>query len=282
MENAKIIAIANHKGGTGKTTTTYNLGFALASEGKKVLLIDNDPQSNLTTVFGATTPEGVLTLDKTLALLLDEQELPVRDMYILHGNSFDLIPSCLDLSATEINMRNELGSDKILSSLLEPLRSYYDYMLIDTNPALGMLTINALAACDSVIIPASPQLWSATGLTALLDIILKVKKRINSRITVSGILITMTAEHTLLYREAMDLLGEYFGGKIGVFGAKIPQSVSVGRANFYSKSVMDFEAKNKAASAYSALAKEVIDNGGVCKNSGETQAEQSERSADAQ
>jgi len=262
MENAKIIAIANHKGGTGKTTTTCNLGTALAAEGKKVLLIDNDPQSNLTTAFGADIPEGVITLDKTLILLMDEQELPPRDGYILRGDRFDLIPSSLNLSTTEINLRDELGGERTLSILLEPLRGQYDYILIDTNPSLGMLTINALAACDSVIIPVSPQLWSATGLTALLDIILKVKKKINPRITVSGILITMTAEHTLLYREAMDLVGEYFGGKIGVFGAKIPQSVGVGRANFYSRSVMDFDAKNKAATAYAALAKEVIGNGG--------------------
>jgi chromosome partitioning protein len=261
MENAKIIAIANHKGGTGKTTTTYNLGHALAAEGKRILLVDNDPQSNLTTAFGANIPEGALTLDRTLALLMDEQALPPTDNYILHGDRFDLIPACLNLSAAEINLRDELGGELTLSNLLEPLRNLYNYILIDTNPSLGMLTINALAACDSVIIPASPQLWSATGLTALLNIILKVKRKINPRITVSGILITMTAEHTLLYREAMDLLSEYFGGKIGVFDSKIPQSVGVGRANFYSQSIMDFDSKNKAAAAYTALAKEVIGNG---------------------
>jgi len=263
MDNAKIIAIANHKGGTGKTTTTYNLGTALAAEGKKVLLVDNDPQSNLTTAFGMDIPEGVITLDKTLTLLMDDKELPPRDGYILRGSKFDLIPSDLNLSTTEINLRDELGGERTLSTLLEPLRGQYQYILVDTNPSLGMLTINALAACDSVIIPVSPQLWSATGLSSLLDIILKVRKKINPRITVSGILITMTAEHTLLYREAMDLLGEYFDGKIGVFGSRIPQSVGVGRANFYSQSIIDFDNKNKAAVAYAALAKEVIGNANV-------------------
>jgi chromosome partitioning protein len=262
MERAKIIAVANHKGGTGKTTTTYNLGSALAAEGKKVLLADNDPQSNLTTAFGADIPEGAMTLDKILNLLADGRELPPRDDYILRGEGIDLIPSCLNLSAAEINLRNEPGGEYTLSSLLETLREEYGYILIDTNPSLGMLTINALAACDSVIIPVSPQLWSATGLTALLDIIMKVKRKINPRITVSGILITMTAEYTLLYREATELVNEYFGGRIGIFDAKIPQSVNVGRANFYSRSIAEFDAKNKAAVAYAALAKEVIKNGG--------------------
>ena len=260
MEKSKIITVANHKGGTGKTTTVYNLGAALAAEGKRVLIVDNDPQSNLTTAFGANVPNGVMTLDQILALIINEQELPPKDSYILHGDGFDLMPSSLNLSATEINLRDELGGERVLSSLLEPLRGEYEYILIDTNPSLGMLTINALAACSNVIIPVSPQLWSATGLTTLLDIILKIKKKINPHITVSGILITMTAEHTLLYREAIELVGEYFGGKIGIFEAKIPQSVNVGRANFYSRSVKDFDAKNKAANAYAALAREVIEN----------------------
>lgn len=272
MENAKIIAVANHKGGTGKTTTVCNLGTALASEGKKVLLVDNDPQSNLTTAFGMDIPKEILTLDKTLTLLMDDQETLSKDEYILHGEYLDIIPASLNLSTTEINLRDELGGEYTLSSLLNPLREDYDYILIDTNPSLGMLTINALAACDSVIIPVSPQLWSATGLTALLDIILKIKKKLNPRITVSGILITMTAEHTILYREAMNLLNEYFSGQIGIFESRIPQSVGVGRANFYSQSVMAFDAKNKAASAYTALAKEVIENGNSNTAEGQTQA----------
>jgi chromosome partitioning protein len=273
MERAKIIAVANHKGGTGKTTTTHNLGLALAAEGKKVLMTDNDPQSNLTTAFGRDIPEDAITLDKILALLTDGQELPPGDRYILRGNGLDLIPSRLSLSATEINLRNEPGGEYTLSSLLETLREEYEYILIDTNPSLGMLTVNALAACDGVIIPVSPQLWSATGLTALLDIILKVKRKINPRIAVSGILITMTAEYTRLYREAMELVDEYFGGRIGIFDAKIPQSVNVGRANFYSRGIAEFDAKNKAAAAYAALAKEVIENDRNGKNIGQTQTE---------
>ena len=262
MENCKIIAIANQKGGTGKTTTAYNLGTALAEAGRKVLLVDNDPQTNLTTAFGIESPDTLpITLHEILTSTIDDKELPEKSQYILHGEKLDLIPASINLSVTEINLRDEMGGEHALSTLLEPLREDYEYIIIDTNPYLGLLTINALAACDSVIIPVSPQLWSATGLTALLNTIIKVKKRINPKITVSGILVTMTSENTVLHREAMELVDEYFKEKVKIFSAQIPMSTKVGRANFYSRSVLDFDSKNKAAVAYAALAKEVIDSG---------------------
>ncbi|MEG6522391.1 ParA family protein [Desulfotomaculum sp. 1211_IL3151] len=148
-----------------------------------------------------------------------------------------------------------------MSVLLEPLRQKYDYIIIDTNPSLGLLTINALAACDSVIIPVNPQLWSANGLAALLNIILKVQKKLNPSIRVSGILITMTDERTNLYKKAMGLIDEYFRNKIRIYDVQIPSTVKVGEANFHSCSVSDFDEKNKAALAYSDFAKEVMGYG---------------------
>ncbi|MEN3005950.1 ParA family protein [Dehalobacterium formicoaceticum] len=271
MENCKIIAVANQKGGTGKTTTATNLGNALASAGEKVLLVDFDPQANLTMSFGIERPDELaLSMHDILTYIIDDRDLPEKDEFIHRGDKIDIIPSNINLSITEINLRDEMGGERTLSTLLDPLREDYNYIIIDTNPYLGLLTINALAACDSVVIPVSPQLWSATGLTDLLKTILKVRKKINPRIEVEGILLTMCDERTNLFREAKSLIDEYYKGKITIFDAHIPTTVKVGEANYYSRSVMEFDPKNKAAIAYTAFAKEVMKRGD--KNSREAQA----------
>lgn len=259
MDRCKIIAIANQKGGTGKTTTASNMGFALADIGKRVLLVDFDPQANLSMSFGIARPDEIaMPMHQILSLIMNSDELPEKSKYINRGEKLDIIPCNINLSITEINLRDELGGERTLSDLLEPLRSDYDYIIIDTNPYLGLLTINALAACDSVIIPVSPQLWSATGLTDLLQTIFKVKRKINPRISIDGILLTMCDERTRLYREAKALLDNFCAGNIKIFDARIPDTVKVGEANYSSVSIMDFDAKNKAAFAYTAFAKEVV------------------------
>ena len=268
MENCKIIAIANQKGGTGKTTTACNLGYALAETGCRVLLVDFDPQANLSMSFGIERPDELpVSMHDILMLIMDGLPLPERTEYILRDSKLHLIPSNINLSVTEINLRTEVGGERTLAELLEPLRGDYDYIIIDTNPYLGLLTINALAACDEVIIPASPQLWSATGLTDLLLTISKVKRKINPRIDISGILLTLCDDRTRLFREAKNLLDEFCEDKIRIFSTYIPNTVRVGEANYASRSILEYDTKSKAAHAYTSFAREVIANASGNKDS---------------
>jgi len=262
MEKCKIITVANQKGGTAKTTTACNLAHALAEQGNKVLMVDFDPQSNLTMSFGIDRPcDLMLSMHNLLAMVMDGEPLPDKDAYIRNGILVDIIPCNINLSVAEINLRDELGGEHTLSELLEPLRNDYHYIIVDTNPYLGLLTINALAACDEVIIPVSPQLWSATGLTDLLQTIFKVKRKINPRIEVAGILLTICDERTRLFREAKNLLDDFCGDRIRMFRTHIPSTVKIGEANYNSRSILFYDTDGKAALAYRDFAAEVSSHG---------------------
>lgn len=259
MTKTTIITIANQKGGTGKTTTVYNLACALSHKGKKVLLVDLDPQGNLSMCFGIEHPDQLpISMCNILDAIMTDTPLPTPEKFLHQLGNIDLIPSNIELSITEINLRDEMGGEKTLTTLLTLMKGHYDYVLIDTNPSLGLLTINALVACDSVLIPVNPQLWSATGLTQLLSIIVKIKKRINPQINIKGILMTMCDPRTTLYKEAYKLVQDHYGESIRIFTSQIPLSVKVGEANFYSQSLLAYLPRSKVTTAYQDLAEELI------------------------
>lgn len=254
---AEIITVANRKGGVGKTTTTLNLAYSLKELGKKVLVIDLDPQANLTRCFDVENPENIKTIGHLLMAELEEEEnYSVKD-YVVSYDEIDLIPSSIYLSATETQMRTETGSERILSEIIEPVREHYDYILIDTSPALNILTINALCASDSVLVTADIQMFAVLGINELLKTVQKIKKRVNSGLKMKGILLTMCDNRTNLYKTLTEQLEEMFQGRIKVFQTKIPKTVKVGEAIYSGQSIKKYAKGSSVDVAYDNLAKEI-------------------------
>ena len=254
---AEIITVANRKGGVGKTTTTLNLAYSLKELGKKVLVIDLDPQANLTRCFDVENPENIKTIGHLLMAELEEEEnYSVKD-YVISYDEIDLIPSSIYLSATETQMRSETGSERILSEIIEQVREHYDYILIDTSPALNILTINALCASDSVLVTADIQMFAVLGINELLKTVQKIKKRVNSKLKVKGILLTMCDSRTNLYKTLTEQVEEMFQGRIKVFQTKIPKTVKVGEAIYSGQSIKKYAKGSSVDVAYDNLAKEI-------------------------
>ncbi len=254
---AEIITVANRKGGVGKTTTTLNLAYSIKELGKKVLVIDLDPQANLTRCFDVENPENIKTIGHLLMAELEEEEnYSVKD-YVISYDKIDLIPSSIYLSATETQMRSETGSERILSEIIEPVREHYDYVLIDTSPALNILTINALCASDSVLVTADIQMFAVLGINELLKTVQKIKKRVNSKLKVKGILLTMCDNRTNLYKTLTEQVEEMFQGRIKVFQTKIPKTVKVGEAIYSGQSIKKYAKGSSVDVAYDNLAKEI-------------------------
>lgn len=255
---ARVIAMCNQKGGVGKTTTTINLGAALAEYGRKVLIVDFDPQGAASAGLGVNAHE----LDETIYTHLMAAEPDVRE--IIHHTKvplLDVVPANIDLSAAEVQLVNEVAREQALARVLAPVLDEYDVIIIDCQPSLGLLTVNALTAAHGVLIPLEAEFFALRGVALLVETISKVRSRLNPRLKVDGIIATMVDKRTLHTREVLERVGEAFGDQL--FDTTIARTVRFPDASVAAEPITTHAPNHAGATAYRRLARELVARGGA-------------------
>ena len=255
----KTIAVSNFKGGCGKTATAASLGAGLARQGKRVLCIDADAQHSLTVSFGVKEPEKLsVTLSTVMSHIINDTSFDPTTGIVHHQDGIDLIPANSTLTNMEIALAGLIGRETVLKQYIDNVEHLYDYVVVDCGPSLDLLTINALAAASSVIIPVVPRFLDAKGLELLLKSIAQVRRQINPTLSISGILLTMVDRRAIFTREIIELVENSYGGKIRIFSEHIPRSIRVSESTAQGVSIFSYDPAGKVAAAYAALTKEVL------------------------
>ncbi len=255
----RVIAIANQKGGVGKTVSCVNLGAGLAKADYKVLLIDADAQGSLTASLGHCEPDEIkITLATVMAGIIEEEQMELDHGILSYDENLDLMPANIELSALEVSLVNVMSREFILKRYIDVVKRHYDYILIDCMPSLGMLTINALACADSVLIPVQAAYLPIKGLQQLIRTIGKVHRQLNHGLGIEGILLTMVDCRTNYAKEISKMLRDTYGQQIKIFENSIPMSVRAAEMSAEGKSIFSYDPKGKVAKAYQKLTEEVV------------------------